>query len=80
MVKKAFLVTFEVTTRIVADVPEEFNPIDCNLITKKYAQAFDTIIKQARNNILEVPENYIYADNAKIAEDIECPYDSNTEE
>lgn len=80
MVKKAFLVTFEVTTRVVADVPEEFNPIDYNLITKKDAQAFDAIIKQARDNILEVPENYIYADNAEIAEDIDCPHDSNMEE
>ena len=51
MAKKAFLVTFEVTTRVVADVPEEFNLSNYNLITKKDAQAFDTIIKQARDNI-----------------------------
>jgi len=80
MAKKAFLVTFEVTTRVVADVPEEFNLSNYNLITKKDAQAFDTIIKQARDNILEVPEYYIYGDNAEITEDIECLYDSNTEE
>lgn len=80
MAKKAFLVTFEVTTRVIVDVPEEFNPIDYNLIREKDAQAFNAIIKQARDNILKVPEYYIYRDNAEITEDIECPYDSNTEE
>ena len=75
MEKRAFLVSFEITTRVVVDIPKEFNPNELNLIDEKDSQAFNTIIKQARNNILEVPENYIYGGNAEIEEDTICPSD-----
>ena len=71
--KKAYLVTFTTTTRVVVDVPEEFNPNDCNLILEEDDKAYDSIIREARENILENPENYIYGDNAEIEEDVECP-------
>ena len=75
MTKKAYLVTFTTTTRVVVDIPEDFNPNDCNLIIKEHEEAYDSIIEKARENILEDPGNYIYGDNAEIEEDTECPYD-----
>ena len=74
MAKKAYLVTFTTTTRVVVDIPENFSPNNCNLVIKEYEEAYDSIIREARENILENPENYIYGDNAEIEEDIECPY------
>jgi hypothetical protein len=74
MMKKAYLVTFTTTTRVVVDIPEGFNPNNCNLVIKEHEEAYDSIIREARENILENPENYIYGDNAEIEEDIECPY------
>ena len=72
MMKKAYLVTFTTTTRVEVDIPEGFNP--SNLVIKEHEEAYDSIIREARENILENPENYIYGDNAEIEEDIECPY------
>ena len=72
--KKAYLVTFTTTTRVVVDVLEGFNPNNCNLVIKEHKEAYDSIIREARENILENPENYIYGDNAEIEGDIECPY------
>ena len=74
MAKKAYLATFTTTTRVVVDIPEDFNPNNCNLVIKEHEEAYDSIIREARENILENPENYIYGDNAEIDEDIECPY------
>lgn len=72
--KKAYLVTFTTTTRVVVDIPEDFNPNKCNLIIKEHEEAYDSIIKEARENILENPEGYLCWDNAEIEEDTECPY------
>ena len=74
MAKKAYLVTFVTTTRVVVDVPEGFDPNNSNFVFKEDKEAFDAIIKEARGNILEDPENYIYGDNAEIEEDEECTY------
>jgi hypothetical protein len=74
MAKKAYLVTFTTTTRVIVNVPEDFDVHDCNLIIKEHEEAYDSIIKEARENILENPENYIYGDNAEIEDDTECPY------
>lgn len=78
--KKAYLVKFELETRVIADVPEDFNLNDCNLMIPKNAGAFHSIVKEAVNNIMEVPYNYLYDENAWIEEDIECPYGTFKEE
>ena len=72
--KKAYLVDFNVTTRVEVDVPEDFDPNNCNLIIPEHDQAFSSIVKEAVDNILEVPHNYLYEENAEIREDTECPY------
>ena len=72
--KKAYLVTFTITTRVVVNIPEGFNPNNCNLIIKEHEEAYDSIIREARENILENSDNYLFGDNAEIEEDIECPY------
>ena len=74
MMKKAYLVTFTTTTRVVVNIPEGFNPNNCNLIIKEHEEAYDSIIREARENILENSDNYLFGDNAEIEEDIECPY------
>jgi hypothetical protein len=72
--KKAYLVTFVTTTRVTVDVPEDFDVHNCNLVVDEYEKAWDSIVKEARENILENPENYLYGDNVEIEEDKECPY------
>ena len=75
MTKKAYLVTFVTTTRVTVDVPEDFDVHDCNLILEEHKKAWDSIVKEARENILENPEGYICNDNIdEIKEDKECPY------
>ena len=37
----------------------------------------DSIINEAVGNILEVPYNYLYVENAKVKEDLECPYEED---
>ena len=74
MTKKAYLVTFVTTTRVTVDVPEDFDVHDCNLILEEHKNAWDSIVKEARENILENPECYLYDDNVEIEEDKECPY------
>ena len=75
MAKKAFLATFVTTTRVVVDVPENFDVHNCNFIIKEHEDAWDSIVKEARENILENPEGYICGDNVdEIEEDKECPY------
>jgi len=78
--KKAFLVRFDLQTRVIADVPEGFDPNDCNLIIPEHEEAFSSIVEKAANNIMETPYNYLYNENAEIEEDIECPYDSEDDE
>ena len=74
MTKKAYLVTFVTTTRVTVDVPEDFDVHNCNLVVEEYEKAWDSIVKEARENILENPECYLYGDNVEIEEDEECPY------
>ena len=73
--KKAYLVTFEVTTRVVADVPEDFDPNNCNFCNTPHALAFDGVVAEARKHIVEDAENYLYGDNiSEFNPDDECPY------
>ena len=74
MTKKAYLVTFTTTTRVVVDVPEDFDVNNYNLVIKEHEIAWDSIVKEARENILENPECYLYGDNVEVIEDEECPY------
>ena len=60
MTKKAYLVTFVTTTRVTVDVPEDFDVHDCNLILEEHKNAWDSIVKEARENILENPEGLAY--------------------
>ena len=76
--KKAFLVTFSVRTRVVADVPEGFNPDEIDFSDKPQAVAFDAIVAEARDHVLENPYGYLCPDNIEvgdgIVDDDECPY------
>lgn len=71
---RAYLVIFTTVTRVVVDVPEDFDPNNCNLAIKEQECAYNTIIDNARENIMEEPTNYLYGENAEIMEDTECPY------
>ena len=75
MTKKAYLVTFEITTRVVADVPDDFDPKDHSLTLEEHEEAFDTIVEKARDKILGYPQDYICRENTEVIEDTECPYD-----
>lgn len=75
MPKKAFIVTFTTSTRVVADVPEDFDPHDCNLVISEHEKAWESIVEEARENILENPCNYLYEGDAEINEDTECLYE-----
>ena len=72
--KKAYLVKFNVITRVTADVPESFDPDNCNLVIPEQDEAYSSIVKEAADNILEIPYSYLHEENAEIEEDVECPY------
>lgn len=70
--KKAFLVEFNVRTRVLLD--ESKDP-------DKDEYAFAELVRTARKQMLDDNiENYLCGDNAQIEEDIECPYDHSTED
>lgn len=69
--KKAFLVSFDVMTRVVIDVPEGASVEDIENDDK----LFDQLVSQARDHVLEDPFNYLCGDNlSETQEDEECPY------
>lgn len=67
--KRAFIVTFEVSTGVVVDVPEDFDPHSYNTVIKTHREAIDEIVGKARDNIVETPRFYLYGANADITED-----------
>lgn len=72
MTKKAFLVGFCPMTRVVADVPDDF---DGNLDSPEG----EKIIEAAREQIMADPSNYLYGENCdRLEEDLECPYKEDT--
>ena len=75
MVKKAYIVTFTTSTRVVVDVSEDFDPHNCNLVISEHEKAWESIVEEAIENILENPCNYLYEGDAEINEDTECPYE-----
>lgn len=74
MPKKAFIVGFCPRTRVIVDVPEDFDG-------SFYTPTASEIIKAAREKIMSDPENYLYGDNCDdMAEDLECPYETFKED
>ena len=65
IMKKAYLVTFTATTRIV--VESEENPLEND-------ELFNEIVEKAFIQMGDLGfENYLSAENAEIVEDTECP-------
>lgn len=67
MAKKAFLVKASVMTRIVIDVPEDFDITDF-----EWGQLSDKMVALA---IPRLRENLCGDSIEEIIEDLECPYD-----
>lgn len=72
MTKKAYLIEFTITTRIILDSENDPNENE---------DLFAETVNIARTQILENGvTDYIHGDNVSlIEEDIECPYDSETD-
>lgn len=71
--KKAYLATFSITTRVVVDVEE--NELKQRGIPDSL---YDKIIDEARDKILSNADSYVSYDNADIVrEDLECPFNPN---
>ena len=75
--KKAYLVTFEITTRVVADVNDGFDPNNCNLINENDEKDWNSVLDGAVKNISYDPEGYLCDENVlSVISDTECPYES----
>lgn len=73
--KKAYLVTFNVCTRVTADVPEGFDPNNVNLLQPEQNKAYYDIVRDARTRVASKPDMYLCWDNVEeCAEDEETPY------
>lgn len=72
--KKAFLVTHKVTTRVIVDVPEDFDINNCNLIHEKDAKAYNAITETAN---WEVRNRLNTDDITSIEEDLDSPFDAS---
>ena len=72
MAKKAFLVTFEVTTRAVVDIPDDYTDRNLNTNDKLWQDIVDTVANDLTfgNSLIDWGENV-----SKIEEDTNCPYD-----
>lgn len=72
MPKKAFLVGFAPLTRVVVDVPEDFNPDNADASP----EIRDSIIAAARERIVSLAAEKLDGDNCdRLEEDLECPYE-----
>jgi hypothetical protein len=71
--KKAYLVTLSITTRVVVDVPED----NCNAAVPEDCKSCDSILSEAAKHIKDDPDGYLIWDNVdEVVEDTECPYGS----
>lgn len=70
--KKAYLVTYTVMTRVVADVSEDFDPNDINLMLDSHNRDYNNIVSEAFNHIDSDTKGYLV--DPEIEEDTECPY------
>jgi len=57
--KREFLVTFETTVSVSVDVPEGFEPNNCNFVFEEDALAYNMIVEKARADILKSPKEYL---------------------
>ena len=72
MAKKAYLVQYTVTTRIIVDAPYGVTPDNNDKLFERCSdEAYERI------NRFGI-DNYLNAENAEIAEDTECPYDEES--
>lgn len=67
--KRAFIVKFETSIRVVVDIPEDFDPHSYNTVIAPHREAIEEIVSKAMDNIMEVPNLYFYKENADITED-----------
>jgi len=73
--KKAYLVTFNVCTRVTADVHEGFDPNNFNLVKSEDNKAYSDILDDARKRVLDSPFTYLSWDTIEeCEEDLETPY------
>lgn len=74
--KKAYLVTFNVCTRVTVDVPEGFDPNNVNLLKPEQHAAYYAIVDDAANRVVKNPKAYLCWDNVwdNVEEDLETPY------
>lgn len=70
--KKAYLVTYTVMTRVVADVSEDFDCTDFNLMIDSHNRDYNKIVSEAFNHIDSDTKGYLT--DPEIEEDTECPY------
>ena len=71
--KKAYLMTFEVTTRVVTDVPEDFDPK--HIKDDVDDKVFDEIAEKGSLQIIDESVDYLLLENvSNLVEDTECPY------
>lgn len=67
--KKAFIVEYNIRTRVIADVPETYEPLDGSIHD-------GIVIAKADDKIISDAQNYVVSDNVvEIEEDLEMPYD-----
>lgn len=72
MAKKAYIVQYTVTTRIIVDAPDGVTPDNNGKLFEKCSdEAYERI------NHFGI-DTYINAENAEITEDTECPYDEES--
>lgn len=72
MPKKAFLVGFAPLTRVVVDVPEDFNPDNADASP----EIRNSIIAAARERIVSLAAEKLDGENCnRLEEDLECPYE-----
>lgn len=72
--KKAFIIHFVPSARIVADVPEGFDP--GNLTSKEDEEIYSRLVSSARGKMSGNIEGYLCNENVEgIFEDTEMPYD-----
>lgn len=71
MAKKALLVTFEPTTRIIIDIPDkEMSTVE---LMEYINENWETVVEAARDNMMKQIDEYLCWDNLTWREDIECP-------
>lgn len=78
MPKKAYLVSFAPMTRVIMDVPDGVDPRECESGISE--EKWHEIVRKAREQMARNLEDYLCGDNCdSMEEDVECPYDPETD-